>query len=121
MSDEIHPGCRAMLERLFARKTIGGKHPPEDYILRCLQLYPPRERKAALKDWEKCKKQGLVLTKQKPTRLHVSLNPKKILEVKKLTRKQNEKPPHLIQELFVKHLEQHHEIKYLRCSSNYVQ
>jgi hypothetical protein len=40
-----------------------------------------KEIRGALEDWAWCKKQGFLLKKQKPTRMHVSLNPRKLKEI----------------------------------------
>ena len=77
----INIGCKIILRRLFNQKRIGGKHIPENICLRWIKHLPKEEHKTALKDWEMCIKEGLVLTKPKPSERHVFLNPRRLAEV----------------------------------------
>lgn len=79
-----HQGCTIILRRLLNQKRIGGKHIPENICLRWIKHLPKKEHKIALKDWEMCIKEGLVLTKPKPSERHVFLNPRRLAEIYEL-------------------------------------
>lgn len=70
---EIHFGCKKILKNLFRQKRIGGKHIPESICLKWIKHLPKYDHKQAIKDWELCKKESLILTKPKPSDLHVFL------------------------------------------------
>ena len=78
---KISNGCKVILRKLLNQRRIGGKHIPETLCLRRIKHLPKDEHKQALKDWEWCIKEGLVLTKPKPNERHVFLNPKKLDEI----------------------------------------
>ena len=77
----VSNGCIAILRKLRYHKIVGGKHTPEAFCLRLVKHLPKQEHKDALKDWEWCIKEGLVLTKPTHSGRHVSLNPKRIGEI----------------------------------------
>ncbi len=77
-------GCIVLLRRMYNQHRIGGKHIPERLCLRWIKNLPKKEHKEAVHDWKRCIKEGLVLTKQKPTERHVSLNSERLSEVKDL-------------------------------------
>lgn len=76
-------GCQKMLQRLYNQRRIGGRHIPETICRKWIANLPKKERKKALDDWEGCIKEGLVLTKPKPSERHVFLNPSRIHEIKR--------------------------------------
>ena len=78
---QLSRGCIAILRRLLNQKRIGGKHIPETLCLRWVKHLSKDEHKIALKDWEWCVKEGLVLTKPKPSGRHVFLNSKRLPEI----------------------------------------
>ena len=80
--DEVSVGCKAILRRMLNRNIIGGKHLPETICLSWIKNIPKQEHKQAIKDWKQCIKEGLVLTKPKPSDRHVFLNPHQIEEIK---------------------------------------
>ena len=80
----ISEGCKDILQRLINQSRIGGKHIPECICLGWIKHLPKSEHRQALKDWKWCIKEGLVLTKPKPSERHIFLNPKKVNEIKKL-------------------------------------
>ncbi len=80
----VSVGCVIILRRLLNQKRIGGKHIPENLCLRWIKHLPKTEHKNALKDWERCIKEGLVLTKPKPSGRHVFLNPRRLAEIYQL-------------------------------------
>lgn len=83
--DQVSTGCRIMLTKMLNKHIIGGKHTPERLVIKKIKHFPKEEYKTALQDWAECIKDGLVLIKQKPNERHVSLNPHRIEEIKKLT------------------------------------
>ena len=82
--DKLSEGCISILRRLFNQRRIGGKHIPEVICMRWIKNLQKQEHKEAIKDWGYCIKEGLVLTKPKPSGRHVFLNPKRIEEILKL-------------------------------------
>lgn len=78
---KISNGCKSILRRLLSQRRIGGKHIPETICLRWIKHLPKKEHVLALKDWEWCIKEGLVLTKPKPSDRHVFLNPRRLGEI----------------------------------------
>ena len=81
---ELSQGCISILRKLFNQRRIGGRHIPETICLRWIKNLPKDEHKQALKDWEHCIKEGLVLTKPKPSDRHVFLNPRRLDEILEL-------------------------------------
>ena len=77
----LSAGGKAILRRLLSQRRIGGRHIPESVCLRWIKHLPKDEHKMTIEDWEYCIKEGLVLTKPKPSDRHVSLNPKRLKEV----------------------------------------
>ena len=78
---EISVGCKVILRRLLSQRCIGGKHLPETICLRWIKNLPKDEHKKAIKDLEECIKEGLVLTKPKPSDRHLFLNPERLKEI----------------------------------------
>ena len=78
---EISEGCKAILRRMLSQRRIGGKHIPVTVCLRWIKNLSKKEHKIALKDWGWCIKEGLVLTKPKPSDVHVYLNPKRLNDI----------------------------------------
>ncbi len=76
----LSDGCRMMLRKLLHQRRIGGKHMPEILALKSIQYLPKQEYKDAIKDWEDCIKEGLIIVKQKPNERHVSINPRRYKE-----------------------------------------
>ncbi len=81
---QISDACRDMLRRLYNRRVIGGKHIPEPLCLSWIKHLPKKQHKQAVKDWNWCIRQELIITKPKPSKRHVSLNAKKIQEITEL-------------------------------------
>ncbi len=77
-------GCKLMLRRLLSQRRIGGKHIPETICFRWIKHLPKEEHRLALKDWEWCTKEGIILTKPKPGEKHVFLNPRRLEELYEL-------------------------------------
>ena len=84
IENKFHYGCISILRRLFNQHRIGGKHLPESICLRWIKHLPKQEHSQAIKDWEKCIKEELVLTKPKPSERHVFLNQRKLKEIREL-------------------------------------
>ncbi len=82
--NQVSEGCKRILQRMVSRRIIGGKHLPETICLSWIKNLPKQEYKQAIWDLEECIKEGLVLTKPKPSQRHFFLNPHKIEEIKKL-------------------------------------
>lgn len=87
---KVSIGCRSILRRLFNQKRIGGKHIPETICLRWIKNLPKEDHRSAIKDWQWCIKEGLVLTKLKPGEKHVFLNLRRLREVHELINNENE-------------------------------
>jgi len=84
MDEELYKEFRyTMLRKLFNAKKIGGSHTHIKHMQNAVQrhLRGVKEARRALKDLIN---EGLVLTKPTTQELHVSLNPRKIKEVKKV-------------------------------------
>ena len=79
--EQLSAGCIVILRRLLNQERIGGRHIPEHLCLRWIKHLPKEEHKAAIKDWERCIKEGLVLTKPKHSGRHVFLNPRRLQEI----------------------------------------
>ena len=73
----ISEGCKSILRRMLYREIIGGKHIPIIFCYQWVKHLPKKEHKLALKDFEACIKEGLVLTKPTHSGKHVFLNPRK--------------------------------------------
>ena len=78
---EISGACRKLLRKLYNRRYFGGKHTEEKSLLRSIKHLPKDEQKQALEDWERCKKDGLVIVQMKTKEPHVSLNPRELKEI----------------------------------------
>ena len=74
-------GCQTILRRMLNQRRIGGKHIPETIVLRWIKHLSKDDHKKALRDWGWCIKEGLVLTKPKPSDRHVFLNPRRLQEI----------------------------------------
>ena len=83
---EISDGCRLILRRLISQERIGGANIPEAIVKAWVKNLPKIEHKKSMKDWERCIRAGLIMTKPKPYGLQVSLNPRKLSEIRELTR-----------------------------------
>ena len=81
---KVNIGCAVMLRRMLNRKIYGQKHIPETLVKSWVKHLPKYVHKAAMKDWDICKKENFVVQKSKPTELEVSLNPKRLSEILKL-------------------------------------
>ncbi|MEK6812555.1 MAG: hypothetical protein AABX86_00365 [Nanoarchaeota archaeon] len=82
--DELSEGCQVILRRMLNRDIIGGKHLPERICLSWIKYLPKELHKKAMRDWELCSKNRVVMTKPKPSDRHVFLNPRRLEEIKKL-------------------------------------
>ncbi len=82
--EQLHPACISILRKMLNQRIIGGKHLPEVLVLRWLKYLPRREHRAALRDWENCIKEGMVIVKPKPSGRHVFLNQKRLKELEGL-------------------------------------
>ncbi|GEM_PF-1564389 len=80
-------GCAAILRKLVNRRIYGGKHIPERIVKSWIKHLPKQERKDSIRDWESCKKEGLVLLKPKPGEMHASLNPRRLNEIEELIKR----------------------------------
>ena len=87
---ELSMGCQRILQRMYRQRRIGGRHIPEVICLQWIKNLQKEERKKAIKDWEWCMQEGLVLSKQKPSERHVFLNPARVNEIKQLIKKEEE-------------------------------
>lgn len=76
--------CKDILRKLITQTRIGGRHTPETYCLRWIRHLSQGDYRETIKDWEWCIKEGLVLTKPKPSDRHVSLNPRRLAEIHQL-------------------------------------
>ncbi|MDP4012466.1 MAG: hypothetical protein Q8R00_02570 [Candidatus Nanoarchaeia archaeon] len=81
---EINNGCKAILRRLFNQGRIGGKHIPMTICKRWIKHLNADEYKKAFNDFDFCIKQGLVLTKPKPSDIHIFLNPRRLKEIREI-------------------------------------
>jgi hypothetical protein len=81
---KISEYCVSILRKLLHQKIIGGKHTPETYCLRWIKNLQPKQRKVALKDWEWCIKEGLIVRQSKNSEKHISLNPRRLSEILKM-------------------------------------
>ena len=72
---------RAILRILLRRGIIGGKHLPFSLVIRGI---PKHLRKIAKEVSKDLIRKGLLLVKPKPSELHISLNPRKLDEIKKI-------------------------------------
>ena len=81
---ELGEGVKHILNGLHRKRRIGGKHTEERNVLRFLNTYPPELQKKVLSDWDYCIKEGFVLRVKKTGEWHVSLNPRKLKELKAL-------------------------------------
>lgn len=79
IGDWICDSVKVILRRLWNKKRIGNKHTEEIHVLRWLGH--SGEQKTALKDYEQCVKQGLILRVKKTNQFHISLNPKRLKEI----------------------------------------
>ena len=84
-SSDISDGCKLMLRRLLSQERIGGTNIPEALVKSWVKNLSKSEHKKAMKDWKRCIKSGLIVSKPKPYGLQVSLNPRKLKEIRKLT------------------------------------
>ncbi|KHO53514.1 MAG: hypothetical protein QT09_C0012G0011 [archaeon GW2011_AR18] len=84
MEVNVSEGCKGILRKLLNQNRIGGKHIPESLCMSWIKHLQKREHKNAVKDWKWCIKEGMVLTKPKPSDRHVFLNPKKLREIREL-------------------------------------
>ena len=84
MSIERVDGGKELLKKLYYQHCIGGKYLPENLCLRHIKHLRKEEHRKAIREWEKFIKEGLVLIKPKPGERHVSLNPQRISEIKKI-------------------------------------
>ncbi len=87
---ELSKGCMVMLRKMLRQERIGGRNIPEALIKSRVKDLPKDEHRQAMKDWETCIKEGLILTKPKPYGTQVSLNPRKLKEIRELTEEKNE-------------------------------
>jgi|TARA_B100001971_G_C17897879_1_gene386443 hypothetical protein len=76
--------ARAILRKLFNKKRIGGKHTEEKNCLRWIKNIPPKLQKEVYREWKSCINQGLIIREMKTGEFHVSLNPRKLMEIYKL-------------------------------------
>ena len=86
---ELSEGCKDILRQLLKQRLIGGKNIPETLCRRLIKHLPKQEQRQAKKDFETCIKEGLVLTKPKPSDRHIFLNQKRIKEIRKLIKHEN--------------------------------
>lgn len=83
---ELSKDSQQILRNLLVQRIIDGKHLPETICLRWIRHLPKQEHRKVIKEWKWCIKEGLVLTKPKPSDRHVFLNAKRIKEIKELIR-----------------------------------
>ena len=81
---KISLGCISILRKMFNNTMIGGKHIPEVLCIRWIRNLPRKEHRKALKDLEICIKEGLILVKPEPSSRHLSLNPRRLDEIKNI-------------------------------------
>jgi len=78
---EINKYKRYILEKLYTHTYIGGKHTHEDNIPKGL---PRKEHKEAGKALKQLIREGYILIHVKPDGRHVSLQPSRIEEVRRI-------------------------------------
>ena len=81
---EISQQVKNVLKFLMIKKVIGRKHTEETHIIKKFKHLLPQQRKIAMRNWQRCIKEGLVLQKKSTGAIHISLNPRKIKEIKGL-------------------------------------
>jgi len=81
---QLSQGCIVILRRLYNQKRIGGKHIPKTICLRWIKNLTKQEHREAIKDFDLCLKEGLILTKPKPSDIHVFLDPRRLEEIKEI-------------------------------------
>ena len=81
---KLSGGCILILRRLYNQKRIGGRHIPLTIVHKWIKHLSKEEHRMAVSDWNLCVKEGLILLKPKPNDLHVSLNPRRIDEVRSI-------------------------------------
>ncbi len=77
-------GCKKILQKMINNCVIGGKHLPSRLCLRWIKHLPKEEHKKAIRELNDCIKEGIILTKPKPSDMHFSLNPDRVYEVKQM-------------------------------------
>ena len=80
----MHEYVICILNNMFHKKRIGGKHTEEKNLFRSLKFCKKQEQRQIMTDWAGCVQQGLVIRQKKTNQLHVSLNPRKIKEIRTL-------------------------------------
>lgn len=71
------------LSRLFNKRVIGGKHTERDNIFRRLKDWPKKDQRLAKEVYHRLVQEGLILEKMSTGSPHVSLNPRKLKEIKR--------------------------------------
>ncbi|MBI4453103.1 hypothetical protein HY636_00500 [Candidatus Woesearchaeota archaeon] len=89
MEERISGETRNILKVLFNRKSIGNAHFPEDLLFKRLKnIHDKQLRKLVDEEWKKLENEGFIVRMKKKTHkgndFHVSLNPKRIFEVKEM-------------------------------------
>ena len=72
------------LNEMLNNNCWNGKHMNEQYVFKRVKHLPPKEKKQALKAWNKLLTEGLVLRKPSKKEFQVSLNSQKKAEIEKL-------------------------------------
>lgn len=76
--------CLKILQRLYNQRRIGGSHIPETICRGWIKHLPKNEYKEALRDVELWIKEGIILTKPKPSDRHLFLNPHELQNIKQI-------------------------------------
>ncbi len=83
----ISEGCRFILIKLLNQNRIGGKNIPERICISWIKHLSRTAFRTAVNDSGDCIREGLILTKPKPSERYISINPRKLKEVWELIKK----------------------------------
>lgn len=89
MEERISHEIKNALTILFNKKYIGNAHVPEEFIMKRLKnVHDKKLRRQIADEWKWLENEGYITRMKKRTSkgtdFHVSLNPKKIFEVKEM-------------------------------------
>ncbi|MBS3121726.1 hypothetical protein J4434_02485 [Candidatus Woesearchaeota archaeon] len=87
MEEGINEEVKSIVRTLLTRKRIGGVHTPEAQLFRKFKNIHDKEiRKKIDEDWKQLETFGYLIRMKKRTKkgtdYHVSLNPKRVFEIK---------------------------------------
>ena len=83
--DALSPHTNDILRKLFRKKRIGCKHTEEKNCFRSVKNLSDEEQRLVYEEWVMCINEGLVLRMKKTGEWHVSLNPRMLKEIRRLT------------------------------------